>query len=113
MMVMHNAGEWDLATNKLLFNKTGSKVFSERWNTWSAPADFIFSPDGSMIAVKGLDDYIEFIDATTGNTIKTLDTVKVDYIEQNNSDSFGFSADGRRFAVAGADGIVRIFTVQP
>ena len=104
---------WDVASGKLLFNKTGSKVFSERWNPGSDPADFTFSPDGSMIAVKGLDDHIEFIDTTTGNTIKTLDTVKVDYIDQNDSDLFGFSADGRQFAVAGADGIVRIFTVQP
>lgn len=106
-------GAWDVLASRLLFSITGSKVFSSAWQDWSAHAEFTFSPDGSMIAIKGFSDYLEIIDASTGNTIKTLDTFKVDFLNQDDHDSFAFSPDAIRFAVAGADGIVRIFTVQP
>ena len=104
---------WNLSSSKPIFSLTGTKLFSSPWRDENAHAEFTFSPDGSMLAVKGFDNYLEFIDAGTGQTIKTLDTFNVDFVNQDDAASFGFSADGKRFAVAGADGIVRIFSAQP
>jgi WD40 repeat protein len=106
-------GAWDIATGELLYKIVGTQAFGFPSKDLDRQAMFKFNHDGSLIATKGLSDFIELIDAASGTVLKTLDTFNVTWVDRYDSDSFAFSTDDQLFAVAGEDGIVRLFNIYP
>lgn len=106
-------GAWNLNTSESLYKILGTQEFGFPSSNFDSQAYFTFNHDGALIAIKGLGEHIEIIDAVSGAILKTLDTFKVAWMDRYDSDSFAFSADDHLFAVAGEDGIVRFFNVYP
>jgi WD40 repeat protein len=106
-------GAWDLNTSEFLYKILGTQAFGFPSSDFDSQAHFTFNHDGSLIAIKGFSEHIELVDAVSGTILKTLDTFKVTWADRYDSDSFAFSADDQLFAVAGEDGIVRLFNVYP
>jgi len=108
---------WDLSNNQLLYKIVGDKNPMGDW--WNLPgrAGLLFSPDGSFIVTSGLkrqdsySEYIQFWDTSSGQLIRTLDYIVGFNFFSPYQSPFGFSPDGRLFAVA--DGTVHILYVSP
>jgi len=100
---------WDLSNNNLLYKIVGDE--DNNAFRGSGRAGLLFSPGGSFIVTSGLKrlngEYIQFWDASSGQLVKTLDYT-VGFSSPYQS-PFGFSPDGRLFAVA--DGTVHILSV--
>jgi len=124
---------WDFSNNELLYKITGDiDINADYWGKDAADhAGLLFSPDGSLIVTSGLkreglpdhhllfpgdpleqlSEYIQFWDTSSGQLIKTLEyTVGLNFFSPYRN-RFGFSPDGRLFAIA--DGTVHILYVSP
>ena len=122
---------WDLSSNKLLYKITGDiDINANYWGKVAADhAGLLFSPGGSLIVTSGLkreglpdhhllfigdtleqlSEYVQFWDASSGQLIKTLDyTVGLNFFSPYRN-RFGFSPDGRLFAIA--DGTVHFLHI--
>ena len=104
---------WDLSKNELMYRITGDQDSNAGSNN-AGRAGLLFSPGGSFIITSGLKragygEYVQFWDTTSGQLIKTLGyTIGFDpYSPYENR--FGFSPDGRLFAIA--DGTVHILYI--
>jgi WD40 repeat protein len=107
---------WDLTNDKPLYKIIGDKDDNvNRWNGYLAASHtgLLFSPGGSLIVTSGLKssngDFVQFWDASSGQLIKTLDYTLGFDSRFPYARRFGFSPDGRLFAVA--DGNVHILQV--
>lgn len=103
---------WDLSNNSLLYKIVGD-VDNNAYRG-SGRAGLLFSPGGSFIVTSGLKrqnafEYIQFWDTASGQLIKTLDYTVGIYSWYLSP--FGFSPDGRMFAVADIEGIVHVFHI--
>lgn len=122
---------WDISNNKILYKITGDKDNNvNHWRKVAADhAGLLFSLGGSLIVTSGLkreglpdnhllfigdpleqlSEYIQFWDASSGQLIKTLEyTVGLNFFSPYRT-RFGFSPDGRLFAIA--DGTVHILHI--
>ena len=109
----------DLSNNKLLYKITGDKdnnafITNSDIRNFADKAGLLFSPGGSFIVTSGLKrqrsyEYVQFWDTSSGQLIKTLEyTVGINSLSPYEN-PFGFSPDGRLFAIA--DGTVHILHI--
>jgi len=102
---------WDLSSNNLLYKIVGDQ--DNNAYRGSGRAGLLFSPGGSFIVTSGLKrdkgyEYIQFWDTSSGQLIKTLGYM-VGSLSSPYANRFGFSPDGRIFAVA--DGTVHVLHI--
>ena len=113
---------WDLPNNKLLYKITGDKddyAYINNHDVWNLAdkAGLLFSPGGSFIVTSGLKgqkasgEYVQFWDTSSGQLIKTLEyTVNFSSLSPYQN-PFGFSSDGRLFAIADRNGVAHVLHI--
>ena len=75
--------------------------------TWHSDSDFAnclaFSPDGTRLAMGGIEGMVEVWDTATGQKVQTFKG------HSGPVDTMAFSPDGTRLATGGADGTLRLW----
>jgi WD40 repeat protein len=86
---------WDLATGHEAYRVNGTP------NVAMGLTSLTFSPDGTLLATAGIEDYPRIFDATTGEELGNLDP----HADASDLNFIVFSADGTSLALGGTRGV--------